>query len=301
MMKLFLKIILLLLLVISCDRILSRVLRHGLDLYYGLDQARDVLFIGNSHTEVGIDSRLLARLTGLSTAVYGVSGTGILEHEHMIRQYLHRYQPPKIIVLGVDGRIFVHEKLWETAYLNFYPYIDDAVIDEYVKRQCDSWREYYVRRYLALMRFGDIRNLVIRGFFDRPKNYDWSWDANQSLVKGVDGSIVGPSIDVDKVKILRNIIQLTNESNIKLIVLHIPGTDIDTHNYLYQFLETDKILKRISSDANVEYDTEMEYLSKERDKFFDPDHLNSSGKNIFTTHIAHKLLSYGLKRNKRLE
>ena len=140
-----------------------------------------------------------------------------------------------------------------------------------------------------------MRNLVVRGLLNRRINYGWSW---KPITNPVGVTIARPAINSDKVEMLRRIILLVKGHNVKLILLLIPGTDIYTQNNIQQFRETDRILMRISSDAKVEYDKGMEYISTEHDKFFDPDHLNSLGKKILTTHIASKLSNSGLSGRK---
>ena len=289
MLKLFFKTILLALLVLLFDQGLTRFLRFGLDRYYGLDKPSEVLFIGHSRTEVGIDSRLIERLTGCTAAVYGVSGTNITAHEAMIRQYLNRYQAPKVIVLNVDEVTFMKGELWGSAYLSFYPYIDDPVINEYVRSRAVSSQEFFVRRYLTLLRFSDVRNLVFRGLCNMRKNNHMSINYNIILAAQNSTSEGRVVIDREKVDQLFRIIESLKKQKVRLILLYIPSTDVETRKNFSQFRETYRLLEQIAAETGTEFDTDPELLSSHHDKFFDPWHLNSQGKEILSNLIATRL------------
>jgi lysophospholipase L1-like esterase len=235
---------------------------------------------------MGIEPRLVAQMTGLATANYGVSGTDLIAHEAMVRQLLHRRRVPGVVILGVDELTFSRGELWQSAYLNLYPYFSDPAVRAYLKSKAATRRDYYLRQYLPLLRFTDVRNLALRGFCNRRIYHDWVVKFPSEAAGGritVDDNI---AIDQDKVARLHRILAVLKAQKVPVILLFIPSTDVFTRMHDGQYHETLRIIKEIAAQNKVAFVTNATYLSPQHDKFFDEDHLNNHGQQLLSSLIA---------------
>ena len=136
------------------DFAIFKVLKVGLDLYYGMNKPVEILCIGNSHTVSGIDARRIEKEMGIPVAKYATSGINTFDRFWMIRQFLESHPSVKVVVYDVDPRMFWSEDLSMASYTLLLPYIDDPIISYYIKQEA-GLQEYYTSRFLRTARFQD--------------------------------------------------------------------------------------------------------------------------------------------------
>jgi len=149
------------------DFAIFKILKTGLDHYYGMNKQAEVLCIGNSHTVAGIDAGRLEKEIGMPVAKYATSGINTFDRFWMIRQFIETHPTVKMVVYDVDPRILWSKDISFASYTLFLPYIDDQVISYYLKQEA-SWQEYYTSRLLRTARFQDHTIVqAIRGLLGR--------------------------------------------------------------------------------------------------------------------------------------
>ncbi len=159
-MKIFIvKFLIVILSIMIVDRSLSAVLKKGIDSYYGLDKKAEIVFIGHSRTEQGIDAERVEAFLGMPVAKYAVSGTDIYTNFEMMKHYVekHRDKKPRIIVLNMDYKYLTEKKDSVNSSALFLPYMNDVVMDKFIYiNRCDLL--HYVELELScLLRYSEAR------------------------------------------------------------------------------------------------------------------------------------------------
>ena len=163
--RFLLKAGLLLVLFVVLDRLAGWVLLRGLDRYYGLDQPAAVLCVGHSHTVLGINKVALEKTLGVPVAKFAVEGANTADRLEMIRYYFRR-QPASVraVVYDVDAHSFTSAGLSSASYTLLYPFIGDPGIRAYIRRNCASATEYWLRRLLCVTRYNELTICAVCGY-----------------------------------------------------------------------------------------------------------------------------------------
>jgi hypothetical protein len=223
------KALLLILFLAVSDRSIGWVLRQGLDRYYGLDVPAQVLCVGHSQTVLGVDKTGLEKLLGVPVAKFAVEGANTPDRFVMIQYYLER-QPTSVraIVYGVDAHSFTSSGLSSSSYRLLFPFIDDELVRNYIRRNCASRSEFLLRRLLFLPRYNDLTlSLAVRGFLR-----DW---ANYKLGK-VDVDVLRQQIetgrfrriafDKENIQAFEEMVDFVMNRHLNLLLAYIPTIDI---------------------------------------------------------------------------
>ena len=152
------------------DRLLFGLLKGGMDHYYGMDEEAVVVSIGHSHSVLGIDAQRLERELGVPVAKYAFAGANTLDKYFMVRQFVRQHPSVKMVIYGVEPRLFDAKGLSSSSYTLFLPYLDDQQIGEYLLEQA-TWQEYWGGRLVKTSRFRDQTiNIGLRGLSGRIEN-----------------------------------------------------------------------------------------------------------------------------------
>lgn len=148
MVKFFTKGILFFAILLALDLCGARLLRHGLDVYYGLNKEAEILCVGHSRMVQGIDQELLEKRMARPVAKYAVQGTFLDDHYVMVEQFLERHpQSVTCFVYIVDDYTF-GKGLGKNQYRLFYPFMDSRCVAAHVRSHAAGWSEY-ARPFLA--------------------------------------------------------------------------------------------------------------------------------------------------------
>ena len=146
------------------------VLKSGMDRYYGLNKAAEILCVGYSHTVLGIDAARMERELGVPVAKYATAGANTLDRLWMVRQFVERQSSVRVVVYDVAPWLFDSEGLSSASYTLFLPYIDDPAMKEYLRGQAD-WKEYWTSKVIHTARFRDqTLNIALRGLSGKIEN-----------------------------------------------------------------------------------------------------------------------------------
>lgn len=279
------KILLIISIVLSLDRMVSAYLKDGIDSYYDLNKNADIVFIGHSRTETGIDTKIVQSILNIPVAKYAVSGTDIYAHFAMLKQYCNRnlHRKPVSIVFNIDKNYLVGESPSKNISTLFYPYMDDVGIKEYVYDNKSSFSSYAEKKVFHLLRFVEVRNNSLRGLLGETKNYEWRMEAANSPVKNKIKKQENTSSQT-KINLLNSMIDYAQRLDIKVIFVDIPDAEVVLGEETYS-----AIVRDIAAKKGVCYINISKEFTKRYELFFDKNHLNVKGRTIFSTRIAREL------------
>jgi hypothetical protein len=275
------------------DQCLGWVLIRGLDKYFGLDRTVDILCVGHSHTVLGINADQLERETGLSVAKYATNGVDTMDRLAMIRHDLERHtQAPRAIVYDVDPWTFTVEGLSSNSYRLFYPYIDDPVMGQYVRRCEPSSSEFFWRRICKTLRYDD--NAVwcsLRGYLGYRSNLKRGTVDIAKLQRDIQGGRSRQiKFSADNIRCFGETIRVVRSRGCKLILLYIPTVDVLNQSGGGDFDKALAMFKKYASDNEgvyfLNYNSEFQ---GRHELFFDPIHLNPKGQQVITQRLGRDL------------
>ncbi|OQC16082.1 MAG: hypothetical protein BWX73_00922 [Lentisphaerae bacterium ADurb.Bin082] len=295
-MKEFCKVIALtLVLFAALNLMVNAILQTGLKRYYCLQPA-EVLVIGHSMSEMGIDRDLLEERLGLSVAKYCMNGAGTADRLVMLKHYIETTgHKPKMVIYDVSARSFSLD-LADNSHALFYPFMASPVIREYLRRNA-SPKDYWTKRLIPLTRYDDTRfGAVIRG-------YRRNWKCSSS--RRVDlhafserlkqGTFWKIGFDEESMRLFDETLAWLDVQGINCILVALPCLDLlnEAQPELYA-----KAMGHIRSEAekypNVQLHDMNGELSARHELFRDPIHLNREGQIVATSQLADSLKD-GLK------
>jgi hypothetical protein len=276
--------------IVAMDQFLGWVLIRGLDKYYGLDRPADVLCVGHSHTILGIDGDRLQNEVGVSVTKYAANGVNTWDRLAMIRHYFSRVaQRPKVVVYDVDAWSFTGEGLSANSYRQFYPYIGDAQMRQYVRENEPSKTEFWWHEMIKTLRFGDNDVwLSIRGYMNYRTNLKIGSVDLAKLQREVDsGKSRKIRFDRDNIKCFEETMKCVRSSGAKLVLVYIPTIDVFNNSDRASYDRAVAMFEDYAARNEGVYflDYSKEYESR-HDLFFDPIHMNPKGQVVVTERLA---------------
>jgi hypothetical protein len=287
------KVLLLLIFFLIGDFAIFRVLKAGLDLYYGMNKPAEVLCIGNSHTVSGIDTARIEREMGIPVAKYATSGINTFDRFWMLQQFVESHPLVKVVVYDVDPRMFWSEDLSFASYALLMPYMDDPAISHYIKQE-GGWQEYYTSRLLRTARFQDhtivqaLRGLA--GKIDVEQSSKVNVNDFSKYLERENRWSRKIRINPESLKIFQNSVAYLTGRDIKVVLIFIPlidlVNDLDPGNQ-------EKVVAIFQETAGK--NKNVYFLDYNRDYqhnhvlFYDPWHLNQEGKELLTGRFINDL------------
>lgn len=290
--RFFWKLLLLLVLIAACDRATGALLKGGLDRYFGLDRAADVLLVGHSHTMLGVDAVALERSIGRPVAKYAVNGANVFDRAAMVRHYLSTHPGVRVVVYDVDGQTFTGEGLSSNSYRLFYPYIDDPGMGAYLRAHAGSWQEYAARRLLTSMRFNatDL-NLALRGVMGVSESFkNGEVDVAELRRRLAAGRRPPLAVNPDYLRAFDETVRLVTSRGAVLVLCHIPTVDLQWQGDPAGYARVIGIFQGYAArDRGVRFLNLEPAYGHRYDLFCDPVHLNRAGQKLVTADIARSL------------
>lgn len=294
MKKNILSILLITMVALLTDYLFDRIMLHGVNAFYGLNQHSKILLVGHSHLMLATDKERIEKELHTAVSKYTREGVNVADRKIMALQYLSSdYSDSlKICLYGVDLCTFTGKGLSQNSYQLFYPFMDNDIIDAYI-RDNTSFPNYWLHKLLRVYRYNDdgIKGGAIRGWRN-----DWSNRKNglvdieiykQKLLNGDERNI---EMQEDLIEEFKGTIKMFTDRNIKVILVNTPTLDLLNQ---YEPEKYEAIVKWFADFAtqnkNVEYwDFNPEYSSR-HELFHDRLHLNAKGQQVITTEIINRL------------
>ena len=262
----------------------------------------DVIISGSSRAANHFDPREIARVTGLTAFNIGRNGTQTDVQLGVLRAYLEHNRKPRIIIQNLDAFTFVTTReLYDPAL--YIPYIDDHEIYQ-TMRKVDV--ELTQGRYIPLYDYAvedmnftwwlglkglvgiNPKNTIYLGF--KPRDRAWS-DEFDRFRAGNPKGVTFP-VQPDGVRVLEDMITLCHENGIQLVLVYSPeydGMQRMTKNREEIFAEFRELSKRY----NVPFwdYSQWKYVD-DTSMFYNSQHMNSRGAEMFSIDIARQLAAY---------
>jgi hypothetical protein len=275
------------------DHSLFRFFRSALDHYRGFDVDARVLLVGHSHTELGLDKCLLEQGLRVPVAKYALDGASTFDRYVMVRHYFsEKTDPPGLVIYDVDAHTFTNDGLSRNSYRLLFPYMDNPVVDEYIRRNAHSSSEYLVRKFLPLSRFDEAQvNAVLRGL-----RSDWSnrkigrLDVEVLKKKVAAGQIQPIRFDRQNAEVFEETISFIRHQGAVLVLLYIPTFHVYNDVEPQGYAEAVRMFEHYAQQDNgVVFLNYNPLYAEQAELFYDPIHLNAKGREVVTRTLIRDL------------
>lgn len=310
MKRFLLKVGILVILLISLFYTLEQLITQGLKkstssifidwnrIYQGSIQA-DLIINGSSKAFVHISPKILDSILQLSSYNLGIDGHDFYMQHCKYSTYEHYNKKPKLILQVIShSTLNKREDLFEIE--QFLPYLDDSIMQQTTKdyiglNNFDYW--------LPFVRYFGHRNIIKEGllsYFNFPidqgrykyKGYapnDFKWD--NSFERFVKYFPKGKTIELSDVSIqkFRQFIEQQKNKNIPVVLVY-PPTYYPSQQYINNRAEIMALYQTIAEEYQLLLlDYSQLPLTKEKTFFYNSQHLNQQGSEIFSQQLAKDL------------
>lgn len=294
MKKKIYRIILLIVAFFVADYACDRMLLHGVNAFYGLNQHSKILLVGHSHLMLATDKERIERELHTTISKYTREGVNVFDRKVMVSQFLNSdYSDSlRLCLYGVDLCSFTGKGLSQNSYKLFYPFMDDTYISDYIRKH-STYTDYYLHKLIRTSRYNDdgIKGGAIRGW-----RHDWSNRKNgfvdietykKKLQNGDERNIeMQPELIAEFTETVK---MLTNRG-IRVILVNTPTLDLLNEYEPEKFKKMEDWFTKFAADNEmVDYwDFNPEFSSR-HELFHDRLHLNAAGQQVITTKLIEKL------------
>ncbi|WP_299114699.1 hypothetical protein [uncultured Winogradskyella sp.] len=264
----------------------------------------DVAIYGSSRAFVHFNSQILNDSLRLSTYNFGVDGHNFWLQYYRHKEYLKYNPAPKTIIIAVDMfSLAKREDLYNQH--QFLPYMlwNHSLRETLSDYDGYHSAEYYIpfiryfgkRKKLPLLsaiisnkkQVKPYRNLGYRGM-DRKWNKDF--ENAKKKMKSYEVKQHKPSVNL-----FEKFIVECKEMNINLVLVYSPQY-IEGQNFIKNKEEVVKVFENFSDKYNLEFlNYSNNKISFDKSLFYNSNHLNKTGADIFTSTFANdfkKIISY---------
>jgi len=276
-----------------------------LNIYESLTDKNDadIIFIGNSHTEHGLDSSLISEMCRCQARNLSTSGGNIISTYYFMREYLEKNNPPKFLVLqagdagttgfqqyGVHYFLLLH-KLSGADQLGYFMQTFDLNL---VAKKLVKFYQYRLslRRYLNkdLTFSYKAPDRAKIDTFD-PLIGQMLSEREKTLISTENSRSVEIPLDSAALSYLAKLGSLMSNRGVKLILVTPP----EPLTWLHLVKSTTAIAEAVSKEAGVlgllyyNFDTPSNPIVNQPSYFYDEQHLNSDGAHAYTLQVWDEL------------
>ena len=285
------------LLYIAGSLTLTAFFNHCLRVYYCLEPV-DVLCIGHSMSEMGIDKARLEKTLKRRVGKYCMNGAGTAERLVMLKHYLEEVKtPPKLLVYDVSARLF-SSGLARESYQLFLPFLNHSeVCSEFLKRNM-SRSDMIFFTLSPLSRYENTRlGAVQRGLArDWKTRKNTKFDPSDFRKKVAAGKFWHITQVPEAVKAFEETLKLCREKRIRVFLAALPCVDILNKAEPKKYEQVMSFLKKhCDEDGKVVLFDCNPVFSHRYELFADPIHLNPKGQSIVSETLGRALLKAGMK------
>lgn len=259
----------------------------------------DIVISGSSRAVTHYDPRIIERVTGLSAFNIGRNGSQTDLQLAVLKTYLQHNRKPKLVIHNLDSFSFVtsHE-IYDPA--QYMPYLGQPPIYDAVRKVYpDAWKWKYFPLYayvVADMRFTwitGIKRLMsispredhIEGF--TPRFNEWTGDFEAFRTSNPQG--VAFEIEPQGVRDLTDLVAICSNQGIPVLLVYSP-----VYHEMQQMernrTEIFGLFREVADRFGVSvWDFSSSAISKDRNLFYNSQHLNAQGAWLFTEELAKRL------------
>lgn len=289
--RVWLGIISCLLLFFLINIVVSRILNSGLRRYYCLYPA-DILCVGYSMSEMGIDKQLLEDGLQVPVAKYCMNGAGVGERNLMLKHYLESVrQKPKVVIYDVSSFLFAGGLALNTDAL-FYPFIDESPsISKHLQESMPKLL-FWQKKLIPLSRYDDTRiGAAIRGYRN-----DWTTHSKKKFNPEIfrkrvaEGRYKKISCNPEMVSALEETLRFLGKEDIKVVLVALPCVDLLNQAESDKYEQVMDIYRNWAEQYRhvtfLDYNPQFSY---QYELFVDPIHLSRLGQKKVTAQLISDL------------
>lgn len=292
-MRTTVKIVCFLALFFGVDFTLDRILLHGLNSAYGLNQYSQLLILGHSHITLATDKVRMEQELGIGISKYARPGVNASDRLKMAEQYLSSPYADslKYVLYGVDQYTFTGEGLSANSYKLFYPFMDNRAIDNYIRLN-SSFSDYWAHKLLRTTRYTDDQiNSSISGWRRQWINRkQGSVNIPALQAKLADGKERSIDFNEELIEDFEKTVKMFTDRGVGVILVNTPIVDLVND---YQPESYSRIIGWFKSFAaespSVRYWDFNPRHESDYDLFYDPIHLNVKGQQVITGELIELL------------
>jgi hypothetical protein len=261
----------------------------------------EIVVSGSSRALTHYESEVIEKITGYSTFNIGRNGSQTDMQLAFLKAYLQNNAKPKLVIHNLDLYSFQTSKeIFDPA--QYMPYLDQRPIYEAIRRiYPDAWKWKYLPLYDYVaedMRFSWFRGLRallgiqpredhVQGFL--PRHTSWTGDFEKFRASNPNG--VMTEMQEEGVRCIKKLIELCQREGIKLLLVYSP------EYYEIQRLERNRgeifgKIREICGAYGVPFwDYSDSRISRDRNYFYNSQHLNADGAGVFSRDLARRLIA----------
>lgn len=265
----------------------------------------EILIYGTSRARAHINPKVLEDSLKLSTYNLGIDGyTFNMEHcRHEL--VVAKNKKPSYIIQTLDfhmlGKI---DDLYQ--YEQFFPYFNNETILKTIKTYNGlNWWDYnvpLVRYYGGKEQIFNVANILLRPSHNKGNRYKGFYNINQAWTEDFEKvkkskKRLFQKIDSNSVLLFESYLADTKKRGIPIIFVYTPE-HIDGQNFVSNRKEIMQLYNTLASKYNIPFlDYSSDSICFNRDYFYNAEHLNLKGTNLFSTKLASDLKKYINKPN----
>lgn len=260
---------------------------------YAINKTKeDIIILGSSRAKHHYISNQIRDSLGLTVYNAGRDGHMLFYQTALLRSTFKRYNP-KLIILDFNGNLQYTSKDYDRLatllpYYDSNPEIKDII-------HLKSYSEKFKLLISKLYRFNSKLPSIVNAFLKVSENKLGGY--NPLIGEYTDNSHEQNKfkeeliIDDNKLKYYKEIIRLCENNNTRLLIVSSPYFSFNFKN-----TKSIKLAKNIAKSNNIQfldYSNNKFFLGRS-DIFFDYDHLNNKGADLFTKNIIHSVKDLNL-------
>lgn len=260
----------------------------------------EILIYGTSRARAHVNPKVLEDSLKLSTYNLGIDGyTFDMEycrHELILKEN----KQPSYIIQTLDyhmlGKI---EDLYQ--YEQFYPYFDNKIVLETIKTYNGlNWWDYHfplVRYFGSREEIFNAMNILLRPSHNIGNRYKGFYNFNQSWTKDFEKAVeskktIFQKIDKESVILFEKFIVDSKKRDIPIIFVYTPE-HIEGQHFVSNRAEIMALYKKLAIQYNIPFiDYSSDPMCFNKDYFYNAEHLNLKGANLFSSKLATDLKKY---------
>jgi hypothetical protein len=265
---------------------------------------RDIVFVGDSRTHIGINPFYVDSITQLNSYNIGMGGASVNEVYFLTQSWLNKHQAPKVFVFSISvGTILKSNTFFRNPCLYFY-YLDDKYTR---KTLSDLHYHTSLFRYLPFIKYTAFdeynKTAILRSFtggrFLTNGGVSYKGFVNNASTNAYVGINNSDSIYKDMNKInnamhiglekLNNLIELVNKNKSKIVFVIPPQINF-AHHYVDSISKKiDYEIEKIAKINDIEiwhFETDSSF---KKTYFQDPVHLNIEGSIYLSKKIGYNI------------
>lgn len=268
-------------------------------------ELNDVIFIGNSRTNVQIDPRQIDSVTGLKSYNLGLDGSNVPFFAMALNKYLQCHPAPRYVFINADFSCFnLSEKVYN--YPNYQVYLGDSIVSASLTPYYNEFKNSLLGQFALFRQINskpdDVKmaNIIYHLKGIRQRDHENMQDARRGFCPS-DGQWEDVAHKITTYNaiyssrgfdLMRQMIRTCQENNIKVMLLCTPLYK-DYDKIIVNYGTIRDSLQNIADTYHVPYwiyaDT---YISDTTANFYNVEHLSANGASIFSKMLGEDIKKY---------